>query len=131
MLHQDTDAFPTVGVPDEEFPSVAVAVARGYPPVIETPGHACDNSLVSHQPEQKPVTPGIPHIAVTIFARTAQPQPIGTPGHLTDRACLRLVRSTLQTGRHIPHTHALQHGSAGQRRTLGTPGQTYAAHGLT
>src|SRR5258706_15971493 len=69
MLHQDTDAFPTVGVPDEEFPSVAVAVARGYPPVIETPGHACDNSLVSHQPEQKPVTPGIPHIDVTIFAR--------------------------------------------------------------
>src|SRR5258708_23017244 len=73
MLRHDTDVFPAVGVPDKEFSSVAVAAARGYPPGIEAPGHTCNDSLVSHQPEQQPVTPAVPDIYAAVFAYTHQP----------------------------------------------------------
>src|SRR5260221_1164058 len=127
MPRQGTYALPAVGVPYEELPTIAAAAARGQPPVIEAPGHAHDDPMVSRQPEQQRVTSGIPHIDVAIFAHTDQPPAIGAPGHLTDRACLRAIRSTLEACSHVPYTHALQQGSAGQYVSIGAPGHTEAS----
>lgn len=73
MPHQGLHAFPAVGIPDEDFPTVVAARGKSY--AIEAPGHARDDPVMACQLEQQRASPGLPHIDAVIITHADQQPP--------------------------------------------------------
>src|SRR5258708_6929303 len=102
MPRKGSRPLPALHTPPEQPPAVSAAAARGQPRPIGAPGHACDEPMMPHQPQELRPIRCVPHIHVAINASADQPRAIVTPIHATARGLVRSPDPTVAVRGHIP-----------------------------